>query len=113
MKNRNLYHPNWNDIIRPEILKRDNYKCQNCGLKHRGLYLVDEKGKHIEIDKEEYIEALRNDEKVKKIFLQVAHLDHNIKNNNYENLKSLCPNCHLNNDRVYNQIKRKSKMQNQ
>ena len=107
MRNREKYHPNWEDIIRPEILKRDQYKCQNCGLEHRGLYLVDEKGKHIKIDKEEYIEALRNNEKTKKIFLQVAHLDHNPKNNNYENLKSLCPKCHLDYDRIQNQIKRK------
>lgn len=110
MKNRELYHPNWNDIIRPEILKRDKYKCQNCGLKHRGLYLVQDSGKLLEIDKEEYIEALRNDEKVKKIFLQIAHLDHNPKNNKYENLKALCPGCHFSNDRIQNVIKRKSKI---
>lgn len=109
MRNKENYHPNWNDIIRPEILKRDKYKCQNCGLKHRGIYLVVENDKTIEIDKEEYIEALRNNEKVKKVFLQVAHLDHNPKNNKYENLKSLCPKCHLSNDRVQNQIKRISK----
>lgn len=110
MRNRHKYHPNWEDIIRPEILKRDNYKCQECGVKHRGLYLVQENNKLLEIDKEEYVEALRNNEKVKKIFLQVAHLDHNPKNNNYENLKSLCPSCHFANDRAINQIKRKSKI---
>jgi 5-methylcytosine-specific restriction endonuclease McrA len=110
MKNRHRYHPNWNDIIRPEILKRDKYRCTNCGLKHRGLYLVQDNGKVLEIDKEEYIEALRNDEKVKKIFLQVAHLDHNPSNNAYDNLKSFCPSCHLSNDRIFNQIKRKSKL---
>lgn len=108
MKNRGNYAENWEDEIRPDILKRDKYKCQGCGLKHRGLYLVQESGKLLEIDKEEYIEAMRNDEVVRKIILQVAHLDHNPNNNDYANLKSFCPRCHFRNDRIFNQIKKKS-----
>jgi 5-methylcytosine-specific restriction endonuclease McrA len=110
MKNKHKYHPNWTDIIRPEILKRDNYKCQICGVQHKKHYLEIENKKLLQIDQEEYEEAKANNEKVKKIFLQIAHLDHNPNNNKYENLKALCAKCHLNNDRNVNQIKRKSKI---
>lgn len=109
MQNRNKYAENWEDTIRPDILKRDNYRCGKCGLEHRGLYLFQEDGKIIKIDKEEYLEALRSGEVVKKIFLQVAHLDHTPTNNEYWNLLSLCPKCHLNNDRDVNNIKKKAR----
>lgn len=112
MRNRHKYPDNWEDTIRPAILKRDNYTCQHCGLKHRGLYLCNNDGTFTKIDKEEFIEAQRFGQKTKKVFLQVAHLDHNPANIEDNNLLSLCCGCHLNNDRAINNIKRISKTKN-
>lgn len=36
---------------------------------------------------------------VSVIVLTVAHLDHDVQNNDLENLKCLCQRCHLNHDR--------------
>lgn len=111
MRNRHNYSENWNDEIRPRILKRDKFKCQNCGVKHRKSYLFLENGTYIEIDKEELQEAKANGERAYTVFLQVAHLDHNPQNNDENNLKSLCPKCHLKNDKEFNKLARKSKKQ--
>lgn len=106
MKNKHLYSKDWNDVIRPEILKRDNYKCQNCGLKHKsvGYYSTDKK--FIECDEFMQKWAKANKYKVQTVSLQIAHLDHNPSNNEPDNLKSLCPRCHLINDKAYNRVKR-------
>ncbi len=44
-----------------------------------------------------------------KVILTVAHFDHNINNNSYENLFALCQRCHLNHDKY---IHLKNKMLN-
>ena len=109
MKNRNNYPVNWEDTIRPAILLRDKYTCKKCGLKHRGLYVCCPDNTFIKVDKEEFIEAQRFGQKTKKVFLQVAHLDHNPSNCEPNNLISLCAGCHLNNDRDVNNIKKKAR----
>lgn len=112
MKNRANYPENWEDEIRPRILKRDKYACQHCGLKHRGTYIYTKDNHRLKVTEEEGKEAKGEGEKVVKIFLQVAHLDHNPKNNEDDNLLSLCNGCHLMNDRPMNNLKRKVKYKN-
>jgi hypothetical protein len=47
-----------------------------------------------------------------KVVLTVAHLDHDIKNNSFFNLKALCQKCHNNYDKDYRKQNR-SKKRNQ
>ena len=85
------YHPDWKDIIRPAILKRDNYRCAHCGIKHKARVYRDTTNKYVECD--DFMEqwAINTGRKVFTLYLQVAHLDHNKSNNDPSNLKSLCP----------------------
>lgn len=106
MRNKNLYPINWVDEIRPAVLSRDNYKCTECKIKHRTRGYYNRQGVFIEADK--FIEdfAKRNGFKVNTIHLQVAHIDQNPSNNSMDNLKTMCPHCHLNFDRSHNIAKR-------
>ena len=60
-----IYGIEWNDKLKEQIRKRDNYTCQICG------------------------------EKQNKKKLDVHHIDKNKKNNNPKNLISLCHYCHI------------------
>ena len=65
------YTNNFNKKLRNKIRKRDNFKCQFCGLtqeEHFALY---------------------------KRVLHVHHIDYNKKNCDEENLISLCIPCHM------------------
>jgi 5-methylcytosine-specific restriction endonuclease McrA len=89
------YSPDWKDIIRPDILRRDKYTCQHCMFK-RNTYYVILKGSKVlvdtQFDKNYYLSM---GIKVIKVILHVAHLNHNIQDNNYSNLLTLCSACHL------------------
>jgi len=106
MRNKHLYPENWVDTIRPDILKRDNYKCQKCGIKHRSYVLVDSNFNRTLIDKSEHDEYTTYGANTYRIFLQVCHLDHNKANCNYINLVALCPTCHNLNDREHKRVMR-------
>ena len=109
MRNENLYHEDWKDIIRPDILKRDNYQCVVCNVRHKKSYVFQPKGGFFIIPESEIDLWKSYGDKAYKVFLQIAHLDQNRENNNYDNLKAMCPKCHLNYDRKFNQLKRKTK----
>jgi len=109
MQNRSNYPPEWFDTIRPTILKRDHYQCTNCKVKHRAVGYYDQKGLFVECDKFMRDWALYHGFKIVTIYIQVAHLDQNPSNNDLNNLKSMCPRCHMNYDRPFNIIKRKSR----
>lgn len=98
MRNKERYHQDWNDIIRPEILKRDKYRCTKCGAEHKQAYVFDEDGSKHKIPDNEIKEWKKYGDKAYKVFLQIAHLDHDPNNNNYSNLASMCVKCHLKND---------------
>lgn len=69
------YPPNWKTEIRPAILKRDGDRCKFCGVRN--------------------YEPAQRGNKVIRIVLTIAHLDHDIANNDYSNLAALCQRCHL------------------
>ena len=112
MKNKTNYPENWQDEIRPKILKRDHFKCQKCKIKHRSIGNYNHKKQFIEAD--EFIKTWANihNYKIIKIHLQVAHIDQNTLNNEDNNLLTMCPKCHLNFDRKYNTIKRMQQKRN-
>jgi 5-methylcytosine-specific restriction endonuclease McrA len=100
------YAPDWKDVIRPTILKRDNYKCAVCGAQHRARVYKLSNGAYQICDEftEEWAKA--NNKKVFTLYLQVAHLDHNKQNNDPANLKTLCPFHHAKNDAEHKKFSR-------
>lgn len=101
------YHPDWRDIIRPAILKRDQYKCKHCSIRHKSRVYNNSRRQYVECD--QFIEewAKNNGYKVFTVYLQVAHIDHDKSNNDYSNLISLCPKCHGKFDRAHKAFMRK------
>jgi len=101
-----LYHPDWKDIIRPQILKRDGYKCLHCGARHKSRVYKDTTGKYIECD--EFLEAwaISSGRKVFTLYLQVAHINHDKTNNEPENLMTLCPVHHARFDTEHKKFQR-------
>lgn len=100
------YHPDWKDIIRPSILKRDQYKCKVCGVRHKSRVYRTSNGGYIECD--EFMEkwAIESGRKVITLFLQIAHLDHNKSNNDPANLQALCPIHHAKHDKEHKKFQR-------
>ena len=89
------YHPDWKDVIRPSILKRDNYRCRECGAPNRTRIIRQSEKEWLEVDPIIEREAKATGQKIIKIVLTVAHLNHLITDNRDENLKSLCQLHHL------------------
>jgi len=106
MKNRSRYAAEWNDTIRPQVLRRDKYTCQHCGAKHRSTGYYEKTGRFINCDSVDLAYAKRQGYKIITVYLQVCHKDQNPANNSPINLVSLCPPCHLRMDAKFNRIKR-------
>lgn len=92
--NYNEYSENWRDVIRPAILRRDNYKCQHCGVVHRARGYWNSRSAFVVCDDFQQEWALSTGRKLVNVYLNVAHLDQNKQNNDPANLLSLCPKCH-------------------
>ena len=95
------YPSNWKTEIRPAILERANHKCEFCGVANYAIGFRDEFGAFHQIENSIALEAYEFPSKPFKIILTIAHLDHDIKNNDYSNLKALCQKCHNNYDAPY------------
>ncbi len=114
------YPKNWKSEIRPAILERAQNKCEFCGVKNYAVGVRNAKGDFYEIGlleqrvndghyftrnglREFYgldLSQQKNGKlKTIKIVLTIAHIDHDIQNNDYENLKALCQKCHLHHDK--------------
>ena len=104
-----LYTEDWQDTIRPAILKRDNYKCKSCKVKHRSRGYYDSKGQFVECDEHMISYASKMNIKLIRIILQVHHKNQNKKDNSDSNLITLCPRCHFKADADFNQLKKKLK----
>src|SRR4030067_2907776 len=70
-----LYPDNWPEI-RARILKRADNRCENCGAEN----------------------YKPNPETGPRVVLTIAHVNHNPRNNEDNNLRSWCPRCHLRHD---------------
>lgn len=101
-----LYDENWKDVIRPEALKRAQYKCQNCGVSQRSQFYR-EKGQRVIIEDSFILSwAITNKKKISTVHLAISHTDHNTSNNNPDNLKALCQECHLRHDKEFHKATR-------
>ena len=98
--------------------------CEVCGVKNykiilRGNYngiavYQDQDGAIFREDNSEficydYIGEVHPTNKLIKVVLTVAHLDHNINNNSFFNLKAMCQKCHNNYDKEHRKATRKKK----
>lgn len=100
------YSPDWRDIVRPQILKRDNYKCVRCGVRHKAKVYLDSSKNYIEVDNFTEQWAIARGFKVQTIYLNVCHLDHNKENNDPSNLVSMCPRDHSKMDAEHKKMMR-------
>ena len=109
------YSPNWKTEIVPAIRKRSGGKCEVCGLKNRQkifsyrLWVKDVDGRYklksfwteSKSDLQRILPfAYREEFKIVKVILTVAHLDHDETNHHISlnRLKDMCQYCHLNYD---------------
>lgn len=99
------YPANWKSEIRPRILEREGNCCKFCGLENGAVGWRDEDGKfHYSYA---YLMAKKNGagfyttSGFLKIVLTIAHLDHDVTNNDDMNLAALCQKCHLNYDKEH------------
>lgn len=100
------YPENWKDEIRPRILKRDGYRCRVCMVGQRWYGYRDNKGQFIRTESREPVFGMSTNSKIIRIWLSVAHLDHDTWNNEDSNLKSMCQQCHNRHDRHHRSANR-------
>lgn len=81
------YPENWKEISKFIRFERAKNCCEKCGAENYKPHPHTKKGA--------------------KVVLSVAHLDQNISNNDYKNLKALCQKCHLNHDRGDNNFRKR------
>mgnify|MGYP003528876597 FL=1 len=122
IKDWGLYPKNWKTVIRPDILKRANNRCEFCKVENyeyafRGFLscgkevyqlsngnIYDAKtGEFLIQSFDVYISPSTGNENQKavKIVLTIAHLNHVTTDNEYSNLRALCQKCHLNYDKEH------------
>ena len=101
------YPDDWLTRIRPDILERDQHRCKFCGVSNYETiwrhnddpahYVYIDDSLAMVTDDGEIVgnyELMDYGDKPVKIVLTIAHLDHDISNNDYDNLAALCQRCH-------------------
>lgn len=90
------YPADWRTVIRPRILERANGRCEWCGIENGAVGWRGAGGEfHVWPPVEpQWIAA----ERIIKIVLTIAHIDHDIEHNDDGNLAALCQRCHLRHD---------------
>ena len=107
------YPKNWKTEIRPFIMNRSGGFCEFCRVENykpilRGVYNgiecyqdIDGNIYNAETSKkigDDYFGEVHPTNSIIKVVLTVAHLDHDINNNDPSNLKALCQRCHNRHD---------------
>ncbi len=116
---RHHYGPQWLKEIRPSILARANYRCEQCGKRNRTvvetvtcpfheleprMYWRELKRfNHWHNFEGQIVNVIFEAQRIREVLvvLTIAHLDHDPSNTDDKNLKALCQWCHLNYDRLH------------
>lgn len=113
------YPPNWKTEIRPAILKRADNCCEFCLVPNYMVILRGEyDGRECYQDTDGNIYCARTSECIGsdyvgtvhptntfiKVILTIAHLDQDVTNNDYSNLRALCQKCHLSHDEMQHRL---------
>lgn len=110
-ENKKLYPENWKEI-REQILKRADNKCEFCGVENYAEGYRDKEGQFIKsVGTQQEADEL-DGEKIIRIILTIAHLDHNPQNNDPNNLRALCQKCRNNYDKEHRKETRKETLRN-
>jgi protein-arginine kinase activator protein McsA len=117
-----LYPANWKTEIRPSILLRANNCCEKCKVPNKKLII---RGKYNGIEcyqddsgnifnalnsesiGSDYVGEVHPKNGFIRVILTIAHLDHDINNNDPENLRAYCQKCHNNHDIEHRKANRK------
>ena len=101
---RRKYPKDW-PAISLRIRELAGNKCEECGIPNHVFGVRDKYGRFEEIEDEGYAESRSMEgEKVIRIVLTVAHMDHDPMNCRDKNLKALCQQCHLRYDAPLHRI---------
>jgi hypothetical protein len=106
------YPKKWKTEIRDAILQRAKNCCEFCGVENYAIGYRDKNGFWNDIEMSFAGDVIAEDArdmgyKVIKIVLTIAHLDHNVNNNDFSNLKALCQRCHNRYDVGFRKANRK------
>ena len=121
-----LYPKNWKSEIRPAILARAENCCEFCRVPNgiailRGTWNDTECYQDMDgaifnantgdLLGDDYIGEVHPTNNLIKVVLTVAHMDHDITNNDHKNLMALCQQCHNRYDIENRKKKRGNKKQ--
>lgn len=100
------YAKNWKTEIRPAVLKRANSCCELCDIENYAIGIRQFDGTFSEMPKDTDVDLQKFHAeamgfKIIKIVLTIAHLDHDINNNDMSNLMAMCQKCHLGYDKKH------------
>lgn len=91
-ENRHRYPAHWPDI-RAAILERAGHRCEQCGIPNRAYRLY---GSDVWTRDRGVVDGWALDgERVTRVVLTIAHIDHMPENCHPTNLRALCQRCHL------------------
>lgn len=124
------YPSNWKTEIVPQVKVRDNNCCAFCGVKNYSVgyrqgskFIVTagnethDKAGNGELSYKEARELVKHcnefcEHNLIVIVLTVAHLNHDINDNDLSNLKALCQKCHLDYDKEHHKKNSRQTLKN-
>jgi hypothetical protein len=118
-ENREFYGDEWKRISEYIRYTRAKNKCESCGKENHSFGFYDNWGtwhraELKEPDKFVFGDVDEKGNRLIKVVLTVAHLDHSPQNNDLSNLKALCQKCHNSYDRSHrNETIKKKKLTGQ
>lgn len=104
------YPKNWSEL-RAQVLDRAKNKCEFCGVENHSWGVRRADGSFCEYSAMEVEASFLDGDRVIRIVLTVAHLDHDEENHDVklDRLAALCQRCHLRYDVNEKKRRRKNK----